>query len=375
MAITSTIYQVEYFGNLSIVTPYQVPFQFLEGSHLVVEVLAAGGTVPVTLDLADFTVTQDSDRTGSLVTVAAIPIDSTVTVSRSTPLLQPTEYPESGPFPAQSHETALDRLTMIAQEISGGDGGGLIIPPESLRDVVRWEASTDRPGVVPYRRGQLGVQMADNTLWMAESTTQGDWTAIIGSGGGSAQAVFANATARTSTTPNFLGQLGLQLDTARAYSAASLVIGDWVPISQSQTTAIWADAAARATADPDFKGQLGVQLDDLSLWVANDLAPGDWTLVNSGSLYPRPSVAISAVQIDWNASRTFYKTLSANHAFTFTNGADGMSILVKLTNAGLFTPTWPAGVTVDWNTANGTSWVTFANVNGEITSSTVFRAA
>ncbi len=82
MAITSTVFQVEYSGNLSVVTPYQVPFQFLEGSHLVVEVLAAGGTVPVTLNLSAYTVTQNSGLTGSLVTVAAIPTDSTVTIRR-----------------------------------------------------------------------------------------------------------------------------------------------------------------------------------------------------------------------------------------------------------------------------------------------------
>ena len=60
-----------------------------------------------------------------------------------------------------------------------------------------------------------------------------------------------------------------------------------------------------------------------------------------------PSNAISASDIDWNASQTHSKTLSANTTFTFSNATDGQTIVVAITNtASNYTVTWP---TVSWS--------------------------
>lgn len=63
---------------------------------------------------------------------------------------------------------------------------------------------------------------------------------------------------------------------------------------------------------------------------------------------PRPTVAISALDIDWRVGNVFSKTLAANSTFTFSNVADGNTIVVALTNtASNFTVTFPA--TVKWS--------------------------
>lgn len=60
---------------------------------------------------------------------------------------------------------------------------------------------------------------------------------------------------------------------------------------------------------------------------------------------PRPAVAISALDIDWRVGNVFSKTLAANSTFTFSNVADGTTIVVSLTNtASNYTVTWPAAV-------------------------------
>lgn len=47
-----------------------------------------------------------------------IPVDGTIIdISREIEATQPTQYPVSGPFPATSHERALDRMTMIIQQM------------------------------------------------------------------------------------------------------------------------------------------------------------------------------------------------------------------------------------------------------------------
>lgn len=49
--------------------------------------------------------------------------------------------------------------------------------------------------------------------------------------------------------------------------------------------------------------------------------------------------------IDWSVSTMFYKTLSANTTFTFSNDTDGYSIMVKILNtASNYSVTWPAGI-------------------------------
>ncbi|MBA87712.1 MAG: hypothetical protein CMB16_00390 [Euryarchaeota archaeon] len=45
------------------------------------------------------------------------PSGSTVTITRIVPLTQVTDYVANDPFPADAHETALDRLTFIVQQI------------------------------------------------------------------------------------------------------------------------------------------------------------------------------------------------------------------------------------------------------------------
>ncbi len=80
---------------------------------------------------------------------------------------------------------------------------------------------------------------------------------------------------------------------------------------------------------------------------------------------------ISASNIDWNFTH-FYKTLSANTIFTFSNTGDAKTIIVAVTNTtSNYTVTWP---TVDWGSAGAptqrtgatTDVYTFAQINSTI---------
>ena len=68
---------------------------------------------------------------------------------------------------------------------------------------------------------------------------------------------------------------------------------------------------------------------------------------------------ISASAIDWSASNSFYKTLSANTTFTFSNAQDGQVITVTLLNTtSNYTVTWP---TITWSGGTAPTMVTGAN--------------
>ena len=54
---------------------------------------------------------------GGNVTFATAPAEGTVTIQRQVPITQEVDYDPYGPFPSQTHEGALDKLTMITQQL------------------------------------------------------------------------------------------------------------------------------------------------------------------------------------------------------------------------------------------------------------------
>lgn len=117
MAVTSATSSISYTGNYSTATSYAVPFLFLENSHLsaIAKVTSSGTESVVTLTNH----TGAGDISGGTVrTAVAVPATSTLTISRTVPATQTTSYAEGGDFPAASHERALDKLTMLGQQIA-----------------------------------------------------------------------------------------------------------------------------------------------------------------------------------------------------------------------------------------------------------------
>jgi hypothetical protein len=94
---------------------FPVTFRFLENSHLQVITTYLGENM--TLDTTYYTVTgAGSEFGGTIILQDPLPAGYTISVFRDVPLTQLTDYVQSDAFPAQSHEDALDKLTMIAQQ-------------------------------------------------------------------------------------------------------------------------------------------------------------------------------------------------------------------------------------------------------------------
>ena len=102
------------------VIDYAYPYKFYAKSEMTVTILKVSTGVETALALTTgFTIAATAPYpTGTTIRIID-PKDSTYKIifQRMLPLTQLTEWPESGPFPAASHETALDRLTMIMQQI------------------------------------------------------------------------------------------------------------------------------------------------------------------------------------------------------------------------------------------------------------------
>jgi hypothetical protein len=117
MTISSTTVKVSYSGNSS-TTVFAYTFKILDDDEIQVIIRTSDGTETIKTKTTDYTVSGVGSAGGGNITFLAAPVTGqTVVLKRNTTKTQETDYVANDPFPANSHEEALDRVTMIAQEI------------------------------------------------------------------------------------------------------------------------------------------------------------------------------------------------------------------------------------------------------------------
>ncbi|WP_426271582.1 hypothetical protein ACN9MB_09150 [Dyella kyungheensis] len=106
-----------YAGN-GVTTVFSVPFYWLVDTDLKVTKLTAATGLTSTLVLnSDYTLSGAGNQSGGSLTTAVAPLaGDQIYVERNVDAVQQTAYPSNSPFPASSHEKALDRLTMLVQQ-------------------------------------------------------------------------------------------------------------------------------------------------------------------------------------------------------------------------------------------------------------------
>lgn len=218
MSVQSETNRVQYWGN-GTTTAYPVPFYFFEIGDLRVVVTDAAGVDIKLTEGSDYSVSGAGNESGGAIwTVAAVPPTSRVTIYREVEAVQATVYEENGEFPAKTHERALDRQTMLSQQNAralgqalkvresdgeksplttvtnsvigfGGDAQPRTFTPEQLavwlnltqqffgEGTKTWLMNSDRTSVLPEFLGQVGVQLEDLTIWVATGTSAGAWVA------------------------------------------------------------------------------------------------------------------------------------------------------------------------------------------------------
>lgn len=110
MTVSTTTSRVEYSGN-GATTQFSVPFYFLANGDL--KVYQAGTLKTIT---THYSVSGAGDSNGGTVTFVTAPASGDeVVIFRDPAITQVVDYVPNDDFPAETHEEALDRLTMIAQ--------------------------------------------------------------------------------------------------------------------------------------------------------------------------------------------------------------------------------------------------------------------
>lgn len=119
MTVPSEVNEVSYVGAAS-VGPFAIPFYFLENDDLsVIKKTIADGVETALVLTTDYTVTGAGVAAGGALTlIVALPATHEIHIIRDPDKLQNTDYARNDPFPAETHEKALDKLTMLVQRLS-----------------------------------------------------------------------------------------------------------------------------------------------------------------------------------------------------------------------------------------------------------------
>ena len=136
MTVSTTSIKKLHDGNGVTVT-FAYDFRILDELHLEVYVDSGAGYVLKTLS-TDYSVTGVGDAGGGTVVFVSPPPSGTenILIARQVPLTQLADYVPNDSFPAQTHEDALDKLTMIAQQLVDQSNRGLKAPLSEAADQV-----------------------------------------------------------------------------------------------------------------------------------------------------------------------------------------------------------------------------------------------
>lgn len=134
MTLSTTTSRIQYTGNAA-TTAFAFPYRFLANGDLTVTITTPAGATTTQVLGTDYTVTGAGLDAGGTVTMTTPPASGELlTIRRVLDLTQEVDYQSGDPFPAETHEQALDRLTMITQQLDEALTRTLTLPPESNAD-------------------------------------------------------------------------------------------------------------------------------------------------------------------------------------------------------------------------------------------------
>lgn len=256
MTVSSTTNKVSYSGNGS-TTVFAYTFKIFANGDLDVYIRSSAGTETLQTITTDYTVSNAGNESGGNVTFVTAPASGeTVVIQRKLGLTQGTDYVENDPFPAESHEEALDRLTFITQQMQEE------IDRSIKASVTNTISSTEFAISATDRANKIFAFDGDGDLSVTQElgTYQGDWSASTSYNprdlvkDTSTNNIFIANTAHTSsgseplTSNTDSAKWDLLVDAASASASATAAAGSATTAAGSATAAAGSATAAAGSA-------------------------------------------------------------------------------------------------------------------------------
>jgi len=144
MTISTESTRVEFTGD-GATLPFAVPFKFLDKTDLVVVLRTIlTGVEAVQTIYTHYTVTGAGDANGTVTFVTAPPSTQRVVIYNDPPLTQLVDYLAGDTFPAETHETALDRLTIQQKRTREITTRAILLPDADTDGSGAYDAKSNR---------------------------------------------------------------------------------------------------------------------------------------------------------------------------------------------------------------------------------------
>ncbi len=126
MTVSATTNEITYTGD-GVTTSFPIPFKFLRAADIrAVLIVTTDHTSTEWALTTNFTL-SDPGNTGTLTALVAPTAGQKLRIMRDANFLQSTDYTENDAFPAETHETALDRVMMaVIDSVKGPAEAGHI---------------------------------------------------------------------------------------------------------------------------------------------------------------------------------------------------------------------------------------------------------
>jgi hypothetical protein len=269
MTLSSTLSRITYAGDGS-TDSFAVPFAFFGADEIaVIERNQVNGAESEKLLTTDYLVAGGNGQAGTVTATVPPLAGKSWTILRNTQRTQMVDYTPNDPFPAETHERALDRLTALVQELDDKlDRSATLSPTSSMSSLLLPEPAGDR--LIGWKNDLSGLE---NKHLPEGSAVYASIAATLG-GGALGEAV----------TPR--GLAALWRKGADIASAATLVAplegdrGGYHRVTGSNDiAALWAEAPMGDTVELHFADGLMLQHDPVSLVLPGgtdvDVQPGD----------------------------------------------------------------------------------------------------
>lgn len=178
MTVSSETWRLEYAGN-GVTTAFTTP-QFLALADIKVYLVDDSDGSSVTWALTtDYTLTGAGSASGTVTAIVAPAADFTLVIVSDPAITQAVDYVENDPFPAASHEGALDKLTLIVRRLAGRitrslqladsdtSGASTTMPVPVALEALRWNAAGT--AIETFAPGDVALATpGDNTVSTAK---------------------------------------------------------------------------------------------------------------------------------------------------------------------------------------------------------------